>query len=430
MRDLGRVTALCSVGSYLEYFDLYIAGYAAASAWPTVFFSGLPANMALALSFLSLGLLFFGRPVGAWIFGHIGDKVGRRTATMWTLIVMGVAAAGIGLLPGIGSIGVAAPVLLGVLRVCQGIGLGGEAGAGATWVIEAAAAAKSKHRGWWASWIQFGSPFGNLTASAVTSFLMGFGTASFLSFNWRIPFLIGAIVAVIGAFARFKLMESPLFVSLRKDGKLARNPPAAVLRERWKRILPITANWLPSISVAGITIAPFSIMLLTAMHINPSVAAGIGVTFAGGSCVSNVLTAILCDRVGRRPIAIASTISVILICYPYFLALNFAAAAGNTTLIALITFLMGFGAGGWFNGIAPAIMTESFETKYRISGAGLSFQFAGLTIGVITSFVASAIVASGPPTQVWPLIAGVNLICGLVGLVGALLLKETKDVKL
>ena len=176
--------------------------------------------------------------------------------------------------------------------------------------------------------------------------------------------------------------------------------------------------------------APFSIMLLSAMHINPSVAAGIGVTFAGGSCVSNILTAILCDRVGRRPIAIASTISVILICYPYFLALNFAAAAGNTTLIALITFLMGFGAGGWFNGIAPAIMTESFETKYRISGAGLSFQFAGLTIGVITSFIASAIVASGPPTQVWPLIAGVNLICGLVGLVGALLLKETKDVEL
>jgi MFS family permease len=428
MRELARVTALCSVGSYLEYFDLYIAAYAAASAWPTVFYSGLPANVAFALSILSFGVIYFGRPVGAWIFGYIGDKVGRRTATMWTLIVMGVAAGGIGLLPSIAAIGVAAPVLLNILRISQGIGLGGEAGAGSTWVIEAAAAAKSKHRGFWASWIQFGSPFGNLTSAAITSFLMGFGSASFLSFNWRIPFLIGAVVAVIGAFARFKLMESPLFMNLRKEGKLVKNPPAAVIRERWKRILPITASWLPSMGNAIIVVAPFTIMLMVAMHIDPAFAASTGVYFAGGSCVANVLAGVLCDRVGRKPIAVGAALSITILCYPYFLAVIPAAAAGNTPLIVLIMFLMGLTA--WWNGVAPAVMAESFETRYRISGASLSFQFASLTIGLFYAFIVSPIVASGPPTQVWPLIAVVNIVQGMVGVVGGVLLKETKDVKL
>jgi MFS family permease len=347
---------------------------------------------------------------------------------MWTLIVMGLAAGGIGFLPGIASIGVAAPILLGILRVCQGIGLGGEAGAGATWIIEAADAAKSKHRGFWASWVQFGSPFGNVTASAFTSFLIGMGSASYISFNWRIPFLVGAVVAVIGAFARFKLMESPLFTNLRKEGKLARNPPAAVLRERWGRILPITATFLPSMSLAGIAIAPFSIMLLTAMHVNPAFAASIGIYFAGASCISNVLAGVLCDRVGRKPFAVAQGMLVIVLIYPYFLAISYAAIAGNTTLIALIAFLMGLTA--WWNGIAPSAMAESFETKYRISGCGLSQQFAGLTTGVVTSFVVSSIVASGPPTQVWPLIAGLILVLGIIGVTGALLLKETKSVEL
>jgi MFS family permease len=119
---------------------------------------------------------------------------------------------------------------------------------------------------------------------------------------------------------------------------------------------------------------------------------------------------------------------VIIVCFPYFLAIGPLAAAGNTILIALITFLMGFGA--LFNGIAPAVMAESFETKYRISGAGLGFQFSSFVIGVVISFVVSSIVASGPPTQVWPSIAAVNLVLGIVGTMGALLLKETKNIEL
>jgi MFS family permease len=349
---------------------------------------------------------------------------------MGTLILMGLSAGGIGLLPGSTSIGPVAPVLLGVLRVGQGIGLGGEAGAGATWIIEAADAAKSKHRGWWASWIQFASPFGNLNSSAFTSFLMGFGTASFLAFNWRIPFLVGAVVAVIGAFARFKLMESPLFMNLRKEGKLVKNPPAAVIRERWKRILPITAAWLPGIGTSGIVMAPFSIMLLVAMNINPAFAASTGVFYAGGSCTANFFAGILCDRVGRKPIAVANTMAIAILTYPYFLAVTAAAAAGNTTLIILISYFMGLFCGSWWGGVAPAVMSESFETKYRISGASLSFQFATLTIGVLTATALSSIVASGPPTQVWPLVAGVNIACGIVGMIGALILKETKNVPL
>jgi MFS family permease len=419
------------LGSYFEYFDLFIAGIAAGTAWPAVFFSGLPTNMAFALSIVSMGVLFLARPVGACIFGYVGDRVGRRTATMWTLIVMGVAAGGIGLLPGIVSIGFLAPVLLVILRIIQGIGLGGEVGAGATWIIEAAAVAKSKHRGFWASWVQFGSPFGNVTSSMLTAYLVGLGTGSYISFGWRIPFLVGAVVAVIGGFARFKLLESPLFVRIREERKLAKNPPAAVIREKWKTLLPITATVIPEMSGTAIMIAPYTILFLTALHVNPTFAAGVGIYQGGGACISTVVGAILCDRVGRKIFAVLNAIVGIIFCFPFFIGLGAAAGAGNTLIMILI--LMGWGAGlNILNGPLPAISAESFETKYRISGSGLSIQLTGLFVGLVVTFVLSYIIAAEGTSveKVWPSVAGLMLVLSVIGLIGALLIKETKNIEI
>jgi MFS family permease len=428
---LRRVTAVCSVGTFLEYFDVFIANIAAATAWPTIFFAGLPTNIALAFSILSMGLTYLSRPVGAWIFGHIGDRVGRRTATMWTLIIMGVGAGGIGLMPTIASIGVVAPLSLAILRIIQGLGIGGEVGAGATWVLEAADVAKSKHRGFWASWVHIGSSLGNIIGSILTGYMLALGTASYISFNWRIPFLVGAVAAVIGGFARFKVMESPIFMRSREERKLVKNPPAAVIREKWKTILPITAAIVPFTSGAAILISPYTVLLLMALHVNSAFAASVGIYYGTGSCIATIFGAILCDRVGRKIFAVLTPLAGIIFTYPYFIAMGAAATAGNTILMILI--LIGLGVAiSMICGAEPAILAESFETKYRISGANLSLTFAIMTVGVIVSFGLSSVIGAGGPSvdKVWPLVAGIMVVISLVGLIGSLLIKETKNVEI
>jgi MFS family permease len=355
--------------------------------------------------------------------------MGRRTATTWTLIIMGVGAAGIGFLPSSATIGVTAPVLLNILRICQGIGLGGEAGAGSAWIIEAATVAKSKHRGFWSSWVQFGVGFAQLTGGMVTSYLIGFGTVPYISFNWRIPFFIGAVVAVIGAFARFKLMESPLFVRIREERKLVKNPAVTVLREKWKVTIPLIVMHIPQTCGSALVAMPYTMYFLAAFRINPAFIGGVGTYTGIGACIATVVGAVLCDRVGRKIFCIITSIIGILCVYPYFMAMGAAAVAGNELIMILL--LMGWSGGtNMLNGVLPAISAESYETKYRISGAGLSLQLSTLITGIIVSFGLSYIIAgaSASVDKVWPLVAGLMMIVSLAGLIASLLLKETKDI--
>jgi MFS family permease len=350
---------------------------------------------------------------------------------MWTLITMGLAAGGIAVLPGIASIGVVAPFLLGILRIFQGMGVGGEVGAGSAWIVEIASAAKSKHRGFWASWVQFASPFGNVTGSILTAYLVGLGIASYISFNWRIPFIIGAVVAVIGAFARFKLLESPIFERIRRERKIVRNPPLAVIREKWKTLLPITAAVLPEMSGGTVMTAPYTVLYLTALHVDPTFAASIGIFAGSGGCIATVLGAVLCDRVGRKIFAVLNALAGVLFCYPFLMILGATATAGNMILSILVLMFWGGGV-NLLNGVLPAISAESFETKYRISGAGLSIQLCALIMGVVISFVLAPIISMGGTSvdKVWPYVAGIQLVLSLIGLTGALLIKETKNIEL
>jgi MFS family permease len=321
--------------------------------------------------------------------------------------------------------------MLATLRLFQGIGIGGEQGAGATWVIEAAAVAKSKRRGFWAGWVELGVPFGNVTGSLLTAFLVGLGGVFYFSYGWRIPFLVGAVVAVVGGFARFKLLESPLFVRIREEHKLVRNPPWTVIREKWKKMLPLTCINFPLVSGTGVMITPYTVLFLISTHVDRAFAAGAGIYYGIGECTTTLVAAALCDYVGRKPFALLCALTGVVFSFPFFMAMGAAATAGNRMLMILLLLGWGFGT-GLVSGPLPAIYAESFETKYRMSGAGLSWQLGGLVMGVVTAFVVSPIIAAGSASvdQVWPYVAGINVVMCSFGVIGSLLYKETKNAEM
>ena len=419
---MGRLAFAAALGSFFEYYDFFIATVAAGVAWPAVFFSGQTASMALALSILTYAVTFFSRPLGAYIFGQIGDKFGRRVNVVWTLTLMGAGSFGIAILPSAASIGFAAPILLGCLRLVQGFGLGGEVGGASTWVIEVGA--KSKWRGFWASWVQAGSPAGLTMASLLMYLAQTYTGSAFLNYGWRIPFALGAVVVVIGGIIRYKVNESPIFVKLRQERKIPRFPASQVLKKEWKKLLLFAPLVLPEFLATSVQVVPFTVVYMIQLHVPATFATFTAAYLGIGAFCSTVVTGILCDIYGRKIFWILGAVFAIVFAYTFFLAINTA----NTTIIALA--LLGWGFGSWLeNGVIPCFFAESFESKYRISGSGLGYQFGALASGLVVGFALPAVIA-GQTTYAaaWPSVAGITIAGSILALISSLLVKETKDV--
>lgn len=425
--DIGTVTRVAflgGLGSYFEYFDFFIALLATSIAWPIVFFTGLPPAAGVALSLFSYALTFFTRPVGAYVFGHFGDRLGRKRVLFMTLLLMGIGSLCITLLPGATAWGVAAPILLSIIRLVQGFGLGGEAGGAATWILEVAA--KSKHRGFWTSWVQFGSPAGLATSAILTSSLLAFqGHAVFVDWGWRIPFLIGGVAAVIGGFLRYRLMESPIFEKIATSHKVEKYPASQVLKKQWKKILLIANVNYPETLGTSVQVVPFAVVYMVQLHMNPAFASGASVYLGLGAMIGTILVGVLCDYVGRKIFFILSCAVGVAIAYPFYLVLGTA----NETYIILLMFAWGFGV-YLQNAVLPAFYAESYETRWRYSGASLSQQTGLLFSGIVIGIVLPAVLATskGVYANIWPSVAAITIITSLISLIASLFIKETKDV--
>lgn len=413
-------------GSFLEFFDFLIAATASVAVWPAVFFSSLPPALSFGLSIATYGVTFLTRPLGAFIFGHLGDRLGRKRMLAWTLTLMGLGSFGIAVMPSTATIGLIAPVALVILRLIQGIGLGGEVGGATGWILEVAS--KSKWRGLWTgipiSAIPAASAVGTMAFVAMEQ-LTG---SAYMVWGWRVPFIVGAIVAIVGVVIRSRLKESIMFTNLKEKGQVARRPAVDVLKELPGKSIMGATLWTMAISVQGMVFNVFLIAYLLALKV-PSLFILMAMTaaFAFGWVLDLVGVAVS-DIIGRRPMIVIS-VALTLAMLPFFFPL--VTTANPLLIIIAMMILFGVSPAGLGSATTQVLITESFPTKYRYSGTGLSVAFAGFVTGLLTVFgMPSIIVFSNGPLNAWPWIIGISAILIVPGLVSTLILKETRGTPL
>ncbi len=425
------------VGTTIEFFDFYIYATAAVLVFPTLFFPKGDDTAALLASFATFGLAFAARPLGSILFGHFGDRVGRKATLVGSLLTMGVATFLIGVLPTFDQVGYWAPALLALMRFAQGLGLGGEWSGAALLATETAAPGK---RAWAAMWPQLGAPFGFFLANGtflVIMQLMDFDSKTstsnhaFMTWGWRIPFLASAVMVIVGLYVRLKLTETPVFAKAVKDGKKVKAPLGEVLRTAWRPLIIgtfvmvatytlfyLVTTWIVSYGTGkvvdksgiklGISYIDFLEMQLIAV-----------LFFAVFVAVSGHFA----DRIGRRKLLIGVTIAIIVYGLSFKWILDPATTTQGTMLAVLIA---GLTLMGLTFGPMSAVLPELFATNVRYTGSGISYNFASILGAAIAPFIATWLVSSYGVGWVGVYLA----LAGGATLIALLVMHETRDVEL
>lgn len=419
--SLRRVAIASCVGTTIEFYDFFIYGTAAALVFPKVFFPALGPAAATVASFATFAVAFFARPVGAIIFGHYGDKLGRKRTLISTLLLMGIATVLIGLLPDASTIGVAAPIILVVLRFAQGFAVGGE-WAGAT-LLTAEYAPKEK-RGRYGVFPQLGPAFAFALANGtflVTSLAMGDSNEDFLNYGWRIPFLASILLIGVGLYVRLNIAETPAFTAARshRAEPPARPPFVEVFRSQPREVL---------LSGGALTMLfAFFYMgtaYLTSYGTKPEGAAlarpvvlAIGIVAAVMFGIVMVVAGVLSDRLGRRKLIIASCVVGVVWALALFPLLDtgtaIAFAIGQAVTLAI--FAVAYGPVG-------AFLPELFEPRHRYTGAGLGYNIAGVLGGAIPPLLAPGLTAAFGSIGIGVMLS----FCGVLSLVCTWALTETR----
>jgi metabolite-proton symporter len=383
-----RIALASFVGTAIEFYDFYIYGMAVALVIGAVFFpQSDPAAQALN-AFLTFGLAFLARPLGAALFGHFGDRIGRKATLVASLLVMGISTMLIGFLPGYDSIGWVAPVLLCLLRFGQGIGLGGEWGGAALLATENAPAGK---RGWFGMFPQLGPPAGFLLATGSFLLLANLlSEAEFKAWGWRIPFIASALLVALGLYVRLKLTETPVFAQAQQQHQPTRLPLALLLGQHAKPLILGAMAMAVCYALFYITTV-FSLSYGTAtLHIPRS-------QFLGMLCVAVVFMAVATplaawagDRYGRRPVLLSAGSFALLSGFLLAPMLGSGSTLQITAFLSLELFLMGAT-------FAPmgALLPELFPTQVRYTGAGTAYNLGGILGASFAPYIAQKLVNTG-----------------------------------
>ncbi|MEV6106332.1 MFS transporter [Streptomyces sp. NPDC051940] len=389
--NLRKIVAASLIGTTIEWYDFFLYGSAAALVFNKLFFPDTDPLTGTLLSFLTYAVGFAARPVGALVFGHYGDRLGRKKLLVLSLLLMGGATFAIGLLPTHATVGSAAPVLLTALRLVQGFALGGEWGGAVLLVSEHGDA---RRRGFWASWPQTGAPAGQLLATGVLSALTAtLSDSAFESWGWRVPFLLSGVLVLIGMWIRLSVDESPVFQAAlaraetrKAEDAAERMPLLAVLRHHWKDVLiAMGARMAENISYYVITAF---ILVYAVEHTGLEKQTALNAVLIASAIHFAVIPAwgALSDRVGRRPVYLVGALGVGAWAFPFFALVD----TGEFGLL-LLAVTVGLVFHGAMYAPQAAFFSEMFATRVRYSGASIGAQFASVAAGAPAPLIATAL---------------------------------------
>ncbi len=381
-----RAIVASTVGTTIEWYDFFLYSTTAALIFPKLFFPTEAASSGILLAFGTQFVGFAARPIGAAIFGHYGDRIGRKATLVTTLLIMGICTALIGVLPIYATIGVAAPLLLTLLRLLQGAAVGGEWGGS---VLIAMEWGESHRRGYNASWPQLGVPLGLLLSTAMVQLMSATTGPDFETWGWRVPFLASLVLVAVGLYVRLKVLESPEFAEVRETKAVSKLPVIEAFRTQWREIL--AAAFIRMSEQAPFYLFITFVLTYGTAHLkiprssllnDTLVAAAVGL-------ISVPLFGHLSDKIGRRTMYAIGIACVALFAFPYFGLLN--TTEPSLVLLAIVLSLI-------FHdmqyGPQAALIAESFGTNIRYSGAGLGYQLASVIAGGPAPLIAAAILAA------------------------------------
>lgn len=415
-RRMRKVGLASLMGTTIEFYDFLIFGTAAALVFPTVFFPALGAAAGTAASFATLGVAFAARPLGSILFGHLGDRLGRKKTLVATLLLMGFSTLAVGLVPSTDTIGVLAPILIVAMRILQGIAVGGEwAGA----VLFSAEYAPKRSRAFWSNLPSLGGALGTILASLTfLGFSLMMSNESFLDYGWRLPFISSVVLLGFSLWVRLSIEETPVFSDEKERSGVAKVPFFEALRNQPRAIM-FAAGMVIAIYALNYTASAYlvaygtGVLDLTRNNVL-MVGIGSGLAMAAGQMIGVYMA----DRVGRRKVMIT------VFCVELVWVLLLFPIVNMDTVAA-------FGVGVWvtlfINGIATgplgAFLSETFETRYRYTATGFAYNVAGIIGGAIPPLIAAPIIAAHGTTAFSFILFGVVL----VSLFSAWSLSETKD---
>ena len=401
------------VGTSIEWYDFFIFGTASALVFGRLFFPTFSELAGTLAAFASFAVGFVARPVGGLVFGHIGDRSGRKTTLVLTLTMMGLATFAMGLMPSYAAIGAWAPILMVLLRFVQGLAVGGEWGGA---VLMATEHSGGERRGFFGSFAQMGSAVGGLMATGIFLLMQQLPEEDFVSWGWRVPFLFSIVLVLVGLFIRLRIMESPVFAQMKEARGVVKVPVVELLRTQARNVLLAAGLYLAH-GVLFYAMTVYTLAYTTSVYGLAQNTYLIGVTAAGAvQLITIPFLGGLSDKLGRRAVIMFGTLFIVAFAVP----LNFMITS-QVPMLAWLAVIIGICVG--HNAVyAPtaALYSEMFPAHVRYSGTSLGYQLGGAIAGFVPLIATSLVGAAGG--AYWPipaLIAG----AGVIGFVCILLVR-------
>ncbi len=414
-KEVQRVAFASAIGCVIEWYDFFLYGVVAGLVFNKLFFPNQDPFIGMLLAYATFAVGFVARPIGGILFGHFGDRLGRKGMLVLTLLIMGIATFLIGLLPTYASAGIWAPIFLLVLRVLQGLGIGGEWGGAVLMAIEYA---PKERRGFYGSWPQIGVPAGLFLATTVVALLSMISDQAFLEWGWRVAFLLSGLLVVVGLYIRLKILETPMFERLKKSQDQARVP----FFELWRTHAMKTIFGMGCRFIEGVTFNIFgvySIAYLTTALKLPRTTALIAVSLASLVMVFMIPAfGRMSDTYGRRRIFSLGVLGIALLVYPAFWLMN-----SRQVPLVVLAIVVPFGiVYPMVYGPIAAMFSESLSTRVRYTGVSFVYQFSGIFASGLTPLIAATLLHfdDGQP---W-LIAGYMVLVSIISLISVAFLGD------
>lgn len=416
-RSLVEAVAASTIGTTIEWYDFFLYGTAAALVFPALFFPKADPFTGQILAFSTFTIGFLARPIGGILFGYMGDRLGRKAALVTTLLLMGFSTLLIGFLPTYAEIGVAAPILLTLLRFLQGLGVGGEWGGAVLMALEYGHKGK---RGWYASWPQVGVPLGLLASTGAMALCQAnLSSEEFHAWGWRVPFYLSGLLIAVGLIIRLRILETPLFAELQEKNQLAEAPLSETFRKHWRDILLAAGTRMAENACFYLFTAWIVSYGKTVLHVSDGLILRAVCIAAAFELFAMPLYGYLSDHFTRRYTYMAGCFFLIAFAFPFFALLNTRDEVWIT--VAIVVALNGGHA--VLYSVQASMIPELFGTRVRCTGASVGYQLGAPLAGGIAPLIAAFLVR-GFPNQYWPLAIYVILL-SVVSLVCVHFLAET-----